>query len=376
MNGGKTVKKVCAVLALLLLFCFLCTPVNAGTGSVRVLDPEGKDITKDNHEEGDSGNKPHPSDDKEDEDEQESENVEDPKDSGLWESSINAFRTAVSGGFEDFTNLIIDQLMSGSVTIFETETTTEDETQSGLITYKIKNKAVEPFGPEFVRTSIIYTGGFYLLVAAFVILGSYIMLLIYNHRTEQFVDMMAAITGEERPYDTNMQTFASVGAGVLWIVTLALVFLIAGFRNIVVYSIAPHEVVLPSLYVDSIPNKLLTGVASYNNALQSSMSEYGIHMFAAISLVITMITIIILGIGAVRGATYFYVFSMGIYTLFNFIDIINMGSLSVGIQLYLANGDPQQVINGLIFGGGLNLFILIILIYYAATRIGRAMEEL
>lgn len=371
-------KKFCAVFALLLLFFFLCVPVDAKTGDVRVINTKGEDVTKDNHEEGDSGDKPRPSeDDNEKESEDENTDTEEEKDSGLWEDSIKAFQTAVTNGLEDFSYLIINQLMAGSVTIFETETeTVEGENGSTeLVTFSIKNKEIKPFDHPLVRKCLEYSGGFYFIVAGLVIMGSYIMLLLYRNRTSVFVEFMASITGEERPYDTNMQTVVCVSAGVIWIVFIVAAILIAAFRNLVVFAISPNEVVLPAMYADSIPTQLLSSLASYNNALQSTLGEYGIHLFAALILVTGSIALFILMIGAVRGFAYFLVFVWGIYTMCNFIDIINVGTLAFGVQMYLSSGNPNHITVGLILGGAINIIIIVLLIYYAATRLSNAISE-
>lgn len=371
--------KFCAVFILLLLFIFLCAPVNAETGSVKVISKEGKDITKDNHEEGDSKDKPRPSDDSKNQNEsKDDENGTDKKEeSGLWENSIKAFQTAVTNGMEDFTYLIINQLMAGSVTIFETETETVENGNgtTELVTFSIKNKEIKPFDHPLVRKCIEYSGGFYFIVAGIVIMGSYIMLLLYRNRTSVFVEFMASITGEERPYDTNMQTAVCVSAGCIWLVFIVAATLISAFRNLVVFAISPHEVVLPAMYTDSIPTQLLSSLASYNNALQSTLGEYGIHLFAALILVTGSIALFIFMIGAVRGFAYFLVFVWGIYTMCNFIDIINVGTLAFGVQMYLSSGNPNQITVGLILGGLINVIIIILLIVYAATRLSNAVSE-
>lgn len=371
--------KFCAVFILLLLFIFLCAPVNAETGSVKVISKEGKDITKDNHEEGDSKDKPRPSDDSKNQNEsKDDENGTDKKEeSGLWENSIKAFQTAVTNGMEDFTYLIINQLMAGSVTIFETETETV-EGENGtteLVTFSIKNKEINPFEHPIVKMCLEYTGAFYLIIAGLVILGSQIMLLIYRNSESIFVEFMTSITGEERPYDTNMQTAVCVCAGVIWIVFISAALLISWFRNLTVSAIAPHEVVLPAMYADSIPTQLLSSLSSYNNALQSTFGEYGIHLFVSLILVTGSIALVIIMIGAVRGFAYFLVIVFGIYTMLNFIDIINTGSVAFGIQMYLSSGNPDHITIGLIFGGIVNLIICILLVIYAATGLSNAISE-
>ncbi len=368
---------------LLLLFIFLCAPVNAETGSVKVIhknnDGSTTDITKDNHKEGDSEDKPHPSDDADLKTEsKDNENgTEDEDEPGLWEDSIKAFQTAVTNGMEDFTYLIINQLMAGSVTIFETETETVEGNNgtTELVTFSIKNKEIKPFDNPLVIKCLEYSGGFYFIVAGFVIMGSYIMLLLYRNRTSVFVELMSSITGEERPYDTNMQTAVCVSAGCIWVVFIVAATLISAFRNLVVFAVSPNEVILPAMYTDSIPTQLLSSLASYNNAFQSTLGEYGIHLFAAMILVTGSIALIIFMAGAVRGFVYFLVFVWGIYIMCTFIDIINVGTLAFGVQMYISSGNPIHITVGLILGGAINVIVIILLIYYAATRLSNAASE-
>jgi len=379
-------KKLCAYFALLLLLIFLTgtaiaeTTASKDSKGIKVVDSKnGKikdaDGSNNNLEYQAALKKQLEEDDEEDEEviEDEEQEDEDTKknvngNNGDGEGGLlKSLETAYENAQYSVINGIIDQLFEGSVTIFETETDT-DKNGDELVTYKIRNVAINPFEPVFVKKSILYTGAFYLCIAILLIPGSYLMLLIYNNAEYPFVEAMEYLTGEERPYDNEMQKFVCKTALTYWCISITTVFLITGLRNLAISAITPHEVVLPALYADSIPIRLLEGLASFSNAFESKFGVYGIHIFAAAILILGIISLIILFLGNIRGFVTINVILWGMFLLCNFIDVINTGSLSVGIGLYLHYSDPTYVTVGMIFGGVLNIFIAYRIIKWASSQ--------
>lgn len=366
-------KKFCAVFALFLL---LLLPFIA-SAEVRIIDKDGNDVTKDSI----NRNKELKEDSIGVSEQEDTKEIEEPtkEDAGYFERKLEdtaaAAQTAFENALNGFTYGILDQLMEGSVTIFEAETEIEknpDGSNSRSVTYKIKNKIIDPFAPEFVQRSLMYTGGFYGLIAIFVILGSYIMLLIHYNAPIAIIDALSYLKGEERPYDNSLMNTVCVVSLVYWIAAFILIFGVTGCRNLFVYTVSPNEVILPAMYTDSIPYYCISGLSSFNNAFQSAFGTYGIYTFTCMIFVIGAISNLILLLGAVKVCVYFNVVTWGSYILFNLIDVINTASLSAGVEIYLVEGNPVYVTVGMVFGGLLNLFIAYKLIKYTSSTLSNS----
>lgn len=272
---------------------------------------------------------------------------------------IKGLQTAVEGALYSFTNGVIGQLFEGHVTIFEVTKTGKNNTDGlEMATYKIVNKEVDPFGPAFVRKSILATGALYLFIAFLVLPASLIMLLLYTEAEYPFVEAMSYFTGEEQPYDLEMQKFVCKSALTYWAIAIGAAITISGIRNIAITAIAPHEIVMPVMFTDSIPYKLMDGLANFFNGFESTFGIFGIHAIAAVILLVGSFTLILLLIGHVRGFVVINVISWSLYITCNFIEIINLGSLSVGIELYLHYSNPFYVTVGMICGCGLNAILI------------------
>lgn len=346
-------KKICAVLALLLLL-FTCT----ASADVRVIDKQGKDITKENFEVS------------ENETPATTENSEDKKKEGIEGGAVKAAQTAFENALNGFVNGIIDQMMEGSVTIFESNAETDKNGESKTVSYSIKSKPIDPYAPSFVRQTQLYTGGFYLLGVFFTILASYLMRLIYEKFKVQFSEFRMAFFGEEKPYTNDTTVTVAVIAMVLWVVYFIYVHLITWFRNLVVYSTSPTGVQIPNVYADSIPTALLTAIASYSSALESATGEYGVYTFNALIFIAGIISLFFLIMNAPGSFWKFNITYWGLFTLFNFVEIFNAFALSAGVEIYLHEGNPIYVTIGLLVSC-LGVILLAIMITVYAIRKGK-----
>lgn len=136
-------KKICVAFTLLLLL-LLSIPASA---SVRVLDKDGNDVTKDNFEKGDS---------KKDskvieEEEVKAEEVIKEQTKEDEEGLLKSLRATFKGALDDFTYGILNQLMEGSVNIFEAEAETTETGETETLSYSINAKQIDPYEPGFVR---------------------------------------------------------------------------------------------------------------------------------------------------------------------------------------------------------------------------------
>jgi hypothetical protein len=255
--------------------------------------------------------------------------------------------------------------MAGSVTIFEANS---DNSSTGTVTFRVNTKVIEPFSPPFVQQTLLPTVGFAILIVFLVFGGSYLMLLAQEVIPEQFSDFRETFTGEEKPYSANTMITACCLAILYPIVIIAYIFLITGGRNLIIFAISPHAVVLPDMVSDSIPTELLTGLSAYSNSLQTAFCEYGIYVIVAIAAVVWIVTCVLGMLGALRALVFLNVITWGSYFLFNCGDIINTVAVSFGIGTYTFTNNPIFLTVGILAGGFLNYAILVMLVIYAIFR--------
>ncbi len=326
-------KQISALFALLLLLLF---PL-AASADVKVLDTNGTDITKGNFE---------ASEDNQSEvikDNQTTDNVK--EDEG---GALKAIQTAFENALNGFTYTILDQLIGDSVSMLNADVESNESSDERTLSFSINTKMIDPYEPDFVRKAQLPTGGFYLIGVFFTILGSYLMRLIYDKYPVQFSDFRIALTGEEKPYTNDTIVTASVFAIILWICYILLIYLIVGFRNLVVAYTSPTGVLIPDVYAASIPTYLLTGFSSYSSAFESAVGEYGIYTFTALIFVAGIISEAMLIIGASGLFWKFNIIYWGIFGLFNLIDIVNACAISAGVSLYISTGNSIFVTVGLV----------------------------
>jgi hypothetical protein len=194
-------KKICVAFTLLLLL-LLSIPASA---EIRVLDKDGNDVTKDNFEKGDSKKD---SNVIEEEEVKAEEVIKEPAKEDE-EGLLKSLRATFKGALDDFTYGILNQLMEGSVNIFEAEAETTETGETETLSYSINAKQIDPYEPGFVRKVQLPTGGFYIVGIFFTILGSGLMRLIYEKYPVQFSEFRMSLTGEEKPYNNDMIVTAS-----------------------------------------------------------------------------------------------------------------------------------------------------------------------
>jgi hypothetical protein len=287
------------------------------------------------------------------------------KNDGILESSIKAAQTAFENALDGFTHKIIDQLVEGSVSLYATEA---EKSNDGTITYKIRYKVIDPFEPNFVVMVLKYTLGFLICLIFFVIIGSNLMLLIQERYPEWFSESRESLTGEDSLYTASTARMATFGSIFTILFAFAVIFIITGFRNLIVYAITPDGVIIPNLSTDSIPNGFLAGLSSYSSAFESHIGLYGIYIFAASICIFCMICSVLWMLGALDIVVQLAKFFFGAYAFFNFIDIINMCCISAGIYVYIDTGDDFFVTVGICFGAVV-VVIITYLLYLQLKRI-------
>lgn len=346
-------KTISALFALLLL---LLLPL-AASADVKVIDANGTDITKDNFEAGKDNNS---------EDITENQTTtENKEDEG---GALKAIQTAFENALHGFTYTILDQLVGDSVSILNTDVESNEDGTERSISFSINAKTIDPYEPDFVRKTQLPTGGFYIIGVFFTILGSYLMRLIYEKYPVQFNEFRFMLTGEEKPYNNDTIVTASVIAIVLWICYFLLVHFIVGFRNLVVAYTSPTGVTIPDVYAATIPTYLLTGISSYSSAFESAVGEYGIYTFTALIFVAGIISEAILILGASGLFWKFNIIYWGIFSLFNFIDIINTCAVSAGVSLYISTGNAIFVTVGLVVAVFSILILIAVVVIYAVWK--------
>lgn len=370
-----------ALLTLLLLLFLPYTVLASGTGTVKIIGADGTvrpniietpaNSSKDNQSsntisivQNESSN---------------SNSGSDPDD-GLWEKGIKGVKSAVSDSLQGFTYWAIDQLMLGSINIYEADAditngkleTDEngdskviEDVSARTVTYQMNTKIINPFAPSYALKALLVTGGFYICEIFLVIIGSIILLMFYIDHPEQYVDFIASFTGEEKPYTMTTMTVASVGAMSYWIIALTIIFIITGCRNLLIYTMTGHAITLPMMYSDDFATYLLTAVSLYSSSFQTAMAEYGIYMIVSLTFVTGGITGILLMFGAYKKAVSLNIIVWGSYSLCNIVDLIITGSIAAGIGTYQLTGNPIFVTVGIVFAACVNFVILAVVIIYA-----------
>lgn len=347
--------KYCAVFALLLL---LSLPLIA-SADIKVINANGTDITKNSVEKSNTNNSAVSNNTQVTETTKEDEG-----------GALKALQTAVENAINGVMYSIIDQLVGDSASMLQADVESNESSADRTLSFTINTKVIDPYMPDFVSKVRLPTGGFYLLGVFFTILGSYLMRLIYENYPVQFSEFRVALTGEEKPYTNDTALTASVIAIILWICYILLVYLIVGFRNLVVAYTSPTGVLIPDIYAATIPTYLLTGISSYSSAFQSAIGEYGIYTFTALIFVAGIISEAILILGASGLFWKFNIIYWGTFALFNLIDIIIICAVSAGVSLYISTGNSIFVTVGLVISV-IGIFILLLIIVVYAIWKGR-----
>lgn len=344
-------RKLCACFALILILLLFPVTVLAGDGygekNVKIIGPDGDDRSDGNIDRT-KDDTPHSSIDNkinEDNDEKATKKVTKEDEEGL----LKSLRATFKGALDDFVKGVIHQMMAGSVTIFEAEAEVNESENTESISYTLNTDPIDPFAPTFVRKIQLPTGGFYIVGIIFTILGSGLIRLIYEKYPVQFSEFREALTGEEKPYNNESIVTASVIAMVLWVAYIILVKVIVGFRNLIIDSAGSTGVVIPDTYASNMPTFMLTALASYSTAFQSATGEYGIYVFNSLLFIAGLVSEFLLLLGASGTFWKFNIIYWGIFAIFCIIDIIIVGAISIGVSLYLMEGNPIYVTVGLVF---------------------------
>lgn len=351
-------------LSILLLLLFSTCAASAGTGTVKVLhqneDGSITDITKDNFEEGDDDDKPHPSD------EGNEEPTEEKKRGAVdQEASIKGAQTAFLNALNDYSEGIVNAFYVGAVDLYATDLENEE---NGTVTYTIHANTVDPYEHPLLLVFQIITFCFLILVTIFVILGS-ILLQAFNQKyPEKYGEWRRTLSGVYEPYNpkrVHAVCIWSTSRPVYWY-SAFIIFIF--FRNYIINTNLQTASGVLGSASDSIITRAITGIAMYVSSFQTSVGEFGIYAVGTLIFVVCMITDVLVLKNNKEVAEIIENVLMGAFVLFCFCDMINMGFTSFGVITAQAFENPIFITIGIVSGAFINTVVMFLLTVYVILK--------
>lgn len=355
------------------IFILLMMPfvTMAATSSVKVIDANGTDITKDNFE---------PADDKY------TDKTTDTTEDQSWldekkDSSIKAIQTAFEGALEGFAYTIIDYLFEGAAETFESDVdegafivfdTNSTENEDGT-TYNIYVRNINPFDHPLVVPILIISFCFMVLFTAITVLMSILLSAFETKNPETYGDWKRKLSGEYTPYNPRRVHNACVWAIVRPAKAFVLFLVVIYCRYFLISTLSQTTLGVPVVDTGNIILQALTGVAIFVGAFQTSAGEFGIYTFSALFFVLYMLTDIIIMCNKpeIAKKTEFLVWSA--FLLFCFCDLINIFFTSFGVITAQWRGSSTYVTVGIIAGATINFVLLTVLTVYLVLASKKSM---
>jgi hypothetical protein len=296
--------------------------------------------------------------------------------SGVSASGIEAAQTAFGNALMGFVYSIADDFVKGSFTIMGTEAnvTTGPDGKSRTINYSIHARDIDPFKPDYVITTLLISGGFYIGLIFIVVLGSRLILIYSINDPIGFNDYRRALTGEERPYSLNTARFASYLTIADPVIAFFLIFLGIYSHNVVVSGLSANSIDLMNIASDSLPTWIMTGISLYGSAIQSVLGEFGIYIIVALVFIRGVISSLLLMFGALKLSAYINVVVFGTFFLFLMMDVINILGFSAGIATSASTGRSIFVLIGTLVGSFINFLLLATIAVFSAVIVKNSLR--
>jgi len=349
---------IISLIVLLLIFPFTAC---AGTGSVKVIDKDGNDITDKNHEEGDS-NKPHASDSSD----------EETKDT-LYKSTVSnvdAASAAVETGLINTAFTFADYFLEDGLSFQSVSIEDQQVTGSKTITYSVNTKELNPFQYEFVRETFYQSGGFYYISALALIGIAYCAFVWQRTKPVQFSNMRESLTGKEAFFDFNKMLGSwSIVVGWPPVAILAGAGIIQ-LRNIIVFGMSVSIVTVMGASSVSLPTYFITNATWYFNLIQRSIASYGVILIIMLVFVIGVIIALMdifhsrkLAIDATK-----FVFIE--FCLLVFVDVLTVFFMWVGVNSAVSTSDELYSLAAMLTAFAFDSLIILALPIYILSKIG------
>lgn len=331
-------------LNLLIIFLLLLLPftVSAGTGSVKVIDKNGNDITDDNHEKGDSSKKPHPSDNKETEETQD-------KSTKSTVSNVDAVSAAVENGGINLGYRIGDELFKGGYKLASAGVDEETVTGSNTLKYSLYSTELDPFEDPSVQSILKKSKMIYYAIAIIFICLAYDAFVAQYTFPTWFSDARESISGEESFFDFKAVVLTWIlvllGPQLEKYYYLGLIY----SRNVVVSSMTTNMVETGGTSSESLPTYLIINFGWYINALQKVICEYGVYLHISLIYVTCAITAALSIFFSFKHA-FKFAFVVNLYTtVFVIMDLITLFFVCFGINQSITHSNSGFVLAGVFF---------------------------
>ena len=284
------------------------------------------------------------------------------------DSVLKILQTAGENALNGFTEGLIDALLEGAVTIFETDISKEED---GSVSYDIRVKELKPYEHPLVLPIQLATFGFLILITIITILGSMLISAFQTKYPETYGEWKRSLSGKYTPYNPSR-----VHAACIWSTTRPILYFI-GFVSIMCgrnYLLSTSQtasgVLTPE--TDNIIIWGITGLAMFVGSFQTSMGEYGVYVFGTLLFVICIITDALMIFNKRDAAKQIENVAWGSFGLFCICDLINMGFTTFGVYTSKWLDDPIYITDGIVAGGFINFVLLTALTLYAVLKIKKA----
>jgi hypothetical protein len=373
-------KQLTAISIICLLVIIPVVVSAGGTGSVTVIhknaDGSLTDITKDNHNEGDSKSNGKISN----QDVASTLNINPTITPTVYptevspeerNNSIKALQTGMEKSYVGYTNTMIDQMYEGSVAMYATDIETDS---NGGVYYTASVKELNPFDHPVVVPMLLISGVFLILTTIIVILLSAVIAGAQTYRPESYGDWKYTASGVYVPYNP-----IRVHKVCVWAITrpakafIAFVVIIL-LRNYFVASMLQASTGVLSTATDNIYIRAITGLAMFVSSFQTQVGEYGVYIFGSFIFIMYIITDFVILCDATDAAKRIELVAWGAFGVFCVCDLIRIGCVGFGIITSQWLGSPIFVSVGLVFGALVNCAFTSAVLVFVALNVIKAVR--
>lgn len=351
-------------LIILSIFLLLFLPLATASGTMKVIDKNGSDVTTDRL-----------TNESREATQESGQNVtykQNNTNNDNDESSLKAVQTAFENALNGFTHGIIDCLFEGAAESFESDVddgalivfdtgATEDENG---ITYNIQVRNINPFDHPIVIPSMVISFCFLILVTVMTVLISILITAFESKDPEKYGEWKRTLSGSYEPYNSKRVHATCMWAIVRPVKGFILFLIILYCRYLLISTMAQNTIGVPVVNTDNIVLQALTGISIFVGAFQTEAGEYGIYIFATLFFIIYILTDFLHIAKQPETAKKVEKITWAAFLLFCFCDILNMLFTSFGVTTSQWRGNSIFVTIGIIAGASINTILLTVLTIY------------
>ncbi len=339
-------------LNLLIIFLILLLPftVEAGTGSVKVIDKDGNDVTKYNMK---------PSDKSQSKDENKEEEVKDPSSTPSI-TNMEAGTAMIENAGINIGYRLADEFLEGGYKLASVGIEEKKVTGSKTLQYKLYSNELDPLGDSSVKSILSKSKMVYYAGAIIFICFAYMAFVSQHTFPTWFSDARESISGEESYFDFK-------ALALTWLLVILgpsiqklIIQMILATRNTLVTGMTTRMVESVGAASDSLPTYFLVNFGWYVNGIQKLICEYGAYLLISLTYVTCAI---------IAALTIFFTFKHAVkfacvvnlyLVLFTLMDIVTLFFVSFGINLSITRSSDGYILAGIFFAV-ISAFLIIII---------------